>query len=169
VTIPPPSGVELVPVRTAQEMRRAVLAHLEPATIIIKSAAVADYYVADIPKQKLKKTATRLPLELDPTPDILAEVGQRKGDRLLVGFAAETENLIGEARRKMIQKQCDMLVANLVNNEGLGFESDRNEVEIITRDGRIVHAGPAEKTEIAERILDQVATLRLSLRAVDAV
>jgi phosphopantothenoylcysteine decarboxylase / phosphopantothenate---cysteine ligase len=161
VSLQPPRGVRFIPVETAQQMRRAVMENLEPATMVIKSAAVADYYVAEIPKQKLKKTATRLSLELDPTPDILAEVGQKKGDRLLVGFAAETENLLEEARRKMTQKKCDMLVANLVNREGLGFDSDRNEVDIITQTGSPVHAGPADKREIAERILDQVATLRL--------
>jgi len=165
VALKPPSGVQLVPVQTAQEMRKAVLDHLEQSTIIIKSAAVADYFIADVPKQKLKKTATRLSLEMDPTPDILAEVGQKKGDRLLIGFAAETDNLLEEARRKMVQKKCDMLVANLVNRKGLGFESDRNEVDIITQTGQVVHAGPADKSEIAERILDQVALLRLQLHA----
>ena len=143
--------------------------NLSEATIIIKSAAVADYYVPEVPHQKLKKTATRLSLQLDPTPDILAEIGERKGDRLLIGFAAETQNLIEEARRKMMSKNCDMVVANLVDQDGLGFESDRNEVEIITRSGQTVHAGPANKKEIAERILDQVATLRLSVRAVEAL
>ena len=167
VNLPAPPGVERVPVRTAQEMRSAVLDHLPESSIIIKAAAVADYYVANVPQQKLKKTATRLSLELDPTPDILAEVGQKKGDRLLIGFAAETENLLEEARRKMKAKQCDMLVANLVNRDGIGFESDQNEVDIITRSGEMVHAGPADKAEIAGRILDQVATLRLSLRAID--
>jgi phosphopantothenoylcysteine decarboxylase/phosphopantothenate--cysteine ligase len=165
VALKPPSGVEMVSVQTAREMRQAVMDHLEQSSIIIKTAAVADYFVADIPKQKLKKTATRLSLEMDPTPDILAEVGQRKGDRLLIGFAAETDNLLEEARRKMIQKKCDMLVANLVNRKGLGFESDQNEVDIITQTGQVVHAGPADKSEIAERILDQVATLRLHLHS----
>jgi phosphopantothenoylcysteine decarboxylase/phosphopantothenate--cysteine ligase len=165
VSLKPPVGVQMIAVQTAQEMRKAVLEHLEESTIIIKTAAVADYYVADIPKQKLKKTATRLSLEMDPTPDILAEVGQKKGDRLLIGFAAETDNLLEEARRKMMQKKCDMLVANLVNRKGLGFESDHNEVDIITQTGQVVHAGPAEKSEIAERILDQVATLRLHLHS----
>ncbi len=167
VHIPAPGRSELTSVSTAHEMRRAVLEHLDEATIIIKSAAVADYHVSDVPKQKLKKTAARLSLELDPTPDILAEVGQKKGDRLLIGFAAETENLVEEARRKMISKHCDMVVANLINQDGLGFESDRNQVEIITRSGKRVHAGPANKREIADRILDEVATLRLSLRAPD--
>jgi phosphopantothenoylcysteine decarboxylase/phosphopantothenate--cysteine ligase len=163
-----PLNVEVIPVKTALEMRAAVFHHLEEATIIVKSAAVADYYVANVPEQKRKKTATRLSLELDPTPDILAELGQKKGDRLLVGFAAETENLIEEARRKMNVKKCDMVVANLVTNKGLGFESDRNEVEILSRSGQTVHAGPADKNEIAERILDEVGMLRLNLRAVDA-
>lgn len=169
VNIPPPPRVELVSVRTAREMREAVLNHLEKASVIVKSAAVADYHVAEVPRQKLKKTATRLSLELDPTPDILAEVGERKGDRLLIGFAAETQNLIEEARRKLVSKHCDMVVANLVGRDGLGFESNDNEVEIVTRAGQIVHAGPASKTEIAGRILDQIATLRLSLRAVEFV
>jgi phosphopantothenoylcysteine decarboxylase/phosphopantothenate--cysteine ligase len=165
VAIPPPANVQLVSVHTAEEMRAAVMQHLGAATIVIKNAAVADYHVSDVPKQKLKKTATRLSLELDPTPDILAEIGQKKGDRLLIGFAAETDNLLDEARRKMTTKNCDMLVANQVNREGVGFEADRNEVDIVTRDGRVIHAGPADKSEIAERILDQVATLRLHLHA----
>lgn len=164
VSLSPPHQVDLVPVRTAQEMRKAVMERLDESTIILKCAAVADYYLAKVPQQKLKKTAARFSLELEPTPDILAEVGQRKGDRLLIGFAAETQNLLDEARRKMSSKNCDMLVANLVNREGLGFESDRNEVEIIARTGPAIHAGPADKNEIAQRILDQVATLRLSVR-----
>ena len=167
VNIPEPRNVEIIPVRTALEMRKAVMDNLDEATIIIKNAAVADYYVSNVPRQKLKKTAARLSLELDPTPDILAEIGQKKGDRLLIGFAAETHNLVEEARRKMISKNCDMLVGNRVDREGLGFEADQNEVEMITASGQIIHAGPADKGEIAERILDQIATLRLSIRAVD--
>jgi phosphopantothenoylcysteine decarboxylase/phosphopantothenate--cysteine ligase len=168
VHLPAPPHVEMIEVTTAEEMRRAVFDRLESATIIIKSAAVSDYYVADVPLQKRKKTATRLSLELDPTPDILAELGQKKGDRLLIGFAAETENLIEEARRKMNSKKCDMVVGNTVAAKGLGFESDQNEVDILSRSGQIVHAGPADKREIAERILDQVSMLRLNLRAIDA-
>src|SRR4051812_7890258 len=168
VNIPPPHGTKRVAVRTAREMHQAVLEHLEPATVIIKAAAVADYHVAEVPQQKLKKTATRLSLELDPTPDILAEVGRRKGDRLLIGFAAETQNLIEEARRKLVSKQCDMVVANLVGRDGIGFESDLNEVEMVTRSGPALHAGPASKSEIAEQILDRIVTLRLSVRALDS-
>ncbi len=143
VTVPEPRNVHVIPVRTANEMRKTVMDNLAESTIIIKNAAVADYHVSNVPRQKLKKTAARLSLELDPTPDILAEIGQQKGDRLLIGFAAETHNLIEEARRKMISKNCDMLVGNLVDQEGLGFESDRNEVEMITRSGQTIHAGPA--------------------------
>jgi phosphopantothenoylcysteine decarboxylase/phosphopantothenate--cysteine ligase len=168
VALTAPRGVEVVRVQTAKEMYDVVMERLAEATIIIKSAAVADYYLAEVPRQKIKKTALRLSLDLEPTPDILAAIGERKGDRLLIGFAAETQNLIEQARRKMISKKCDMVVANLVNQEGLGFESDRNEVEILTRAGQIVHAGPADKKEIASRIVDQVATLRLALQAVDA-
>ena len=167
VNIPAPRNVLVVPVKTAHEMRAAVIEHLAAASIIVKAAAVADYYIANVSQQKLKKTAARLSLELDPTPDILAEIGQRKGDRILVGFAAETQNLLEESRRKMISKNCDMLVGNLVGQEGIGLEADRNEVEIITRSGKAVHAGPADKSEIAERILDEIAMLRLSLRGMD--
>ncbi len=169
VRLDAPAHVQRIPVTTAQQMRQAVLEHLKPATIILKAAAVADYYVAEVPRQKLKKTATRLSLELDPTPDILAEVGRLKGDRILIGFAAETQNLTEEARRKLVTKQCDMVVANLVGRDGLGFEADNNEVEIVTRFGQTVHAGPASKREVAEQILDQVATLRLVMRSTETV
>lgn len=169
VRLEAPRSVELIPVVTATEMRQAVLDQLKQATIILKSAAVADYYVAEIPRQKLKKTATRLSLELDPTPDILAEIGRLKGDRLLVGFAAETQNLTEEARRKLASKHCDMVVANLVGRDGTGFESDYNEVDIVTRFGHTVHAGPATKRQIAEQILDEVATLRLIARSAETV
>lgn len=166
VSLPPPLGVEVVRVRTAQEMRTAVMEHLGPSTIIIKAAAVADYHLAKVPQHKMKKTAARLSLELDPTPDILAEVGQKKGDRLLIGFAAETDHLVEEARRKMQTKNCDLVVANFVGHEGTGFESDLNEVTMVTRGGETIHAGPAEKSAIAEVILDQVLKLRLMLHAV---
>lgn len=162
VSIPAPTGVTVEAVRTAREMRAAVLRRLEEATIIIKSAAVGDYQVERVPQQKIKKTAARLSVELDPTPDILAEVGRKKGDRLLIGFAAETERLHQEARRKLETKNCDMVVANLVNREGVGFESDYNEVTLITEQADPVHVGPAPKREIADRILDQIPILRLA-------
>ncbi|MBK7929868.1 MAG: bifunctional phosphopantothenoylcysteine decarboxylase/phosphopantothenate--cysteine ligase CoaBC [Bryobacterales bacterium] len=161
--LPPPPGVELIRVRTAVEMRDAVMSHLEPATIVIKSAAVADYHVKEVPQQKTKKTAARWTIDLDPTPDILAEVGRNKGGRLLVGFAAETQNLVAEGRRKLETKNCDMVVANLVSQEGTGFESDENEVVLVMRAAGNVALPRNSKSAIAEQILDQVLKLRLAL------
>ena len=152
-------------VQSALEMRKAVMHHLPQATIIVKSAAVADYHVTHIPEQKVKKTAARFILELDPTPDILAEVGRNKGDRLLVGFAAETQNMVAEARRKMESKNCDMLVGNLVNQSGTGFESDENEVTLVMRIGANVTLPRAPKRVIADQIFDHLLTLRLALHS----
>lgn len=161
VALPCPSGVERTMVRTAEQMREAVFANLQPAGIIIKCAAVADFRIAKVPPHKIKKTAARLSLELDPTPDILAELGRKKGDRLLIGFAAETENLKQEAQRKMETKNCDMLVANLVGEAAdTGFESDSNEVLLAMRSGEVIALPRASKREIAGKILDQILTLR---------
>jgi phosphopantothenoylcysteine decarboxylase/phosphopantothenate--cysteine ligase len=165
VALRPPRGAEVVPVHTAAEMRREVLDRLDPATIVIKAAAVADFHLSRVPAQKMKKTAARLSLELDPTPDILAELGGKKGDRLLVGFAAETENLEEEARRKLRAKNCDMVVANLVGTSDVGFESDLNEVVLVTSSGETVAVPRAPKREVADRIFDEVLKLRLALQA----
>ncbi len=146
-------------------MRKAVIDHLEESTMIIKAAAVADYHRANPPQQKVKKTATRLSLELDPTPDILAELGRKKGDRLLVGFAAETENLIYEARRKLQSKNCDIVVANLVSQQGIGFESDDNEVTLVLRTGETIPVARASKAAVAHRIFDEMMSLRLALHS----
>lgn len=165
VHLPDPRNVEVVHVISAREMRAAVMDHLPEATIIIKSAAVADYHVASVPEQKMKKTAARLSLELDPTPDILAEVGQKKGDRLLIGFAAETDRMVEEARRKLVSKNCDMVVGNWVNQKGTGFESDENEVVLVLRTGQNVALPRAPKRQIADGILDHALRLRLALHA----
>jgi phosphopantothenoylcysteine decarboxylase / phosphopantothenate---cysteine ligase len=165
VQITEPGRAEVVHVKTALEMRQAVMDRLEEATIIVKAAAVADYHRLNPPQQKVKKTAARLSLELDPTPDILAEVGRVKGDRMLVGFAAETENLIEEARRKLKSKNCDMMVANLVSQEGVGFDSDENEVVLLLRTGETIPLAKAEKSEIAARILDEMTKLRLAIHS----
>src|SRR6185436_5422712 len=147
------------------EMRQAVLEHLEPASIVIKSAAVADFHLSKVPEQKVKKTAARVSLELDPTPDILAELGRKKADRLLIGFAAETENLQQEARRKLASKNCDMVVGNLVGAPETGFESDQNEVILALSTGETIALPRASKREIADRIFDEILKLRLSLHA----
>ena len=113
----------------------------------------------------MKKTAARLSLELEPTPDILAEVGRKKGGRLLVGFAAETDHLVEEARRKLESKNCDMVVANLVGREGTGFESDENEVTLVLRSGETIPVPRASKNAIARRIFDEMIKLRLALHS----
>jgi phosphopantothenoylcysteine decarboxylase/phosphopantothenate--cysteine ligase len=165
VNLTPPAGVTVVPVRTAVEMRDAVFANLAPATIIVKAAAVADFHLSKVPEQKVKKTAARISLELDPTPDILSELGRKKGDRLLIGFAAETENLKAEALRKLEAKGCDMIVGNLVSQEGGAFDSDQNEVTLALRSGEFIELPRASKRVIADGILDQVMRLRIALQA----
>jgi phosphopantothenoylcysteine decarboxylase / phosphopantothenate---cysteine ligase len=167
VHIPPPRGVELIPVRTAKEMHDEVFEHLKPATIVIKAAAVSDFHLAKVPAQKMKKTAARISLELDPTPDILAELGRKKEDRLLIGFAAETENLQQEARRKLESKNCDMVVANLVGGADTGFESEQNEVWLVLRTGETLRIAKTAKREVADRIFDETLKLRLALHAAD--
>jgi phosphopantothenoylcysteine decarboxylase / phosphopantothenate---cysteine ligase len=165
VHLPAPRQTTLVPVRTAREMRDQVFDRLDSATIVIKAAAVADYHLARVPEQKMKKTAARLSLELDPTTDILAELGRKKGDRLLVGFAAETENLAQEARRKLESKNCDMIVGNLVG-EDLGFESDQNEVVLALRTGETLPLPKDSKRHVADRIFE-ILKLRLALHVLD--
>ncbi|MCU0227788.1 MAG: bifunctional phosphopantothenoylcysteine decarboxylase/phosphopantothenate--cysteine ligase CoaBC [Bryobacterales bacterium] len=161
VDLPAPEGVERVRVRTAQEMRDAVMQRLPESTIIIKAAAVADFQLEEVPRQKVKKTSARFSLELVPTPDILAEVGSIRGERLLVGFAAETQNLEQEARRKLESKRCDMVVANLVGGEGVGFESDDNEVLLVTRRNGSIAVPRASKLAVSHRILEECLKLRL--------
>jgi len=162
VHLGPPRNVELIRVRTAAEMRQKVFENLDKADIVVKAAAVADFHLAKIPAQKIKKTAARVSLELDPTPDILAELGRKKGDRLLIGFAAETENLQQEARRKLESKNCDMIVGNLVGGD-TGFESDENEVVLVLRTGKTISLPRASKAEVAARIFDEALKLRLAL------
>ena len=165
VHLAPPRGVEVIPVRTAVEMRQKVFDNLASAGIVVKAAAVADFHLSKVPEQKVKKTAARISLELDPTPDILAELGRKKGDRLLIGFAAETQNLQQESRRKLESKNCDMVVGNLVGGSETGFESDENEVVLALATGELISLPRAPKREIADRIFDEALKLRLALHA----
>jgi len=172
VALDAPRGAEVVRVRTAAEMRAAVFSKLEAATVVIKCAAVADFRVAHPAGRKIKKQGKPVSLELDPVGDILAELGRTRlhpehpwGSRLLVGFAAETENVIEYARRKLEEKNCDMIVANRVGAKTVGgedsaFESDTNEVAMVLRGGEVVEVARAPKREIADRILGQVVRLR---------
>ena len=167
VHLAPPRGLEVIAVRTAAEMREKVFENLASASIVVKAAAVADFHLSKVPDQKVKKTAARISLELDPTPDILAELGRKKGDRLLIGFAAETQNLHQEARRKLESKNCDMVVGNLVGGSETGFESEENEVVLALATGELISLPRAPKREIADRIFDEVLKLRLALNAAD--
>jgi phosphopantothenoylcysteine decarboxylase/phosphopantothenate--cysteine ligase len=165
VRLTPPRGVEVIQVRTAAEMRGKVFENLEPAGIVVKAAAVADFHLSKVPEHKVKKTAARISLELDPTPDILAELGRNKGGRLLIGFAAETQNLQAEARRKLESKNCDMVVGNLVGGGETGFESEENEVVLALSTGENISLPRAPKREIADRVFDEALKLRLALHA----
>lgn len=168
VAIAAPAGVEVIGVESAEEMKNAVLARLDAASVFIGVAAVADYRPARPAEQKLKKTASPAAIELEATSDILAEVGRIKGDRIVIGFAAETQNLLAEARRKLAAKSCDMIVANLVGQRGIGFDGDENEVQLVTDKGEPTVIARAAKTAIAALILDRIATLRLNRMGANA-
>ena len=156
VAIPPPPGVDVVRVTTAEEMRQAVLGHLDEADAVVKAAAVADWRPADVAREKLKKDAGAPRFELVPTPDILSELGERKGDRVLVGFAAETEHLEEAGRRKLESKGLDLIVVNEVGREGTGFGSETNDAMILSADGDDEPMRSWTKPELAGAILDRL-------------
>lgn len=160
-----PYGVEVIRVESAEEMREAVLAKLEAIDIVIKAAAVADYRPTLRAEMKVKKTASHLAIELEKNPDILAEIGARKEGRTLVGFAAETEDLVGNATSKLHRKNLDMVVANDVSLEGAGFHVDTNIAKLLFRDGRVEELPLMGKEELAGIILDRVAVLRRERRS----
>jgi phosphopantothenoylcysteine decarboxylase/phosphopantothenate--cysteine ligase len=145
-------------VESAEQMRDAVLNLLPQATIVIKTAAVSDYRAKSISGQKIKRKGP-MALELEPTADILKEISVRKQSQLIVGFAAETENVLENARQKLAAKHLDAIVVNDVSREGIGFDSDRNAVTILTHDD-IVEVPETTKWEVAQRVLDQVVHLR---------
>ena len=155
--VKPPASAEVIQVQTAQQMRDAVMAHFDRATIVIKAAAVADFTVraAD---EKIKRKGP-MTLELEPTTDILAELGAKKGSRIVIGFAAETNDVLANARKKLENKSLDAIVLNDVSQPGIGFDSERNAVTILT------HAGAetvpeTSKWEVAHRVLDAVVKLK---------
>jgi phosphopantothenoylcysteine decarboxylase/phosphopantothenate--cysteine ligase len=155
----PPANTEVVSVVTTEEMRAAVLSRLDEATIVIKAAAVADYRPVIQAEQKLKRTGP-LTLEFEPTEDILAEVVQRRRDgMLIIGFAAETENAIAHGRDKLLRKGADAIVLNDVSRAGVGFDSDRNAATFLTHQTAI-DLPEMSKRELADRILEEVITLR---------
>src|SRR4051812_8899891 len=157
-SLTPPAAAELTRVESTQEMRDAVVSLLPQTTIVIKTAAVSDYRPKSAAGHKIKRDGP-MTLELEATPDILREISAKKGTQVLVGFAAETENVLENARRKLVTKNLDAIVVNDVSREGVGFDSDRNAVTIITGD-EVVEVPETTKWEVAQRVLDQVVRLR---------
>jgi phosphopantothenoylcysteine decarboxylase/phosphopantothenate--cysteine ligase len=155
----PPSGAVFVPVQTAEEMREAVLHHLERATIVVKAAAVADYRAKQAATTKIKGKRD-LTLELTPNPDILAEIGARHPNAFVVGFAAETNDVVANARAKLERKGVDLLVANDVSQQGIGFEAEDNEVLLLDRWGGARPLPKMPKSDVADAILSHVLSLR---------
>jgi phosphopantothenoylcysteine decarboxylase/phosphopantothenate--cysteine ligase len=151
-----PAAAELTTVETAEEMLAAVLKLLSESTVVIKTAAVADFRPKAAAGQKIKG---EMSLELEPTADILAEVARRKTSQIVVGFAAETENVLENARKKVAAKSLDAIVVNDVSREGIGFDSDRNAVTIISH-SEVLEGPETSKWEVAHRVLDQVVKLR---------
>ncbi len=163
-----PAGVRRVAVETALEMRAAVQAELAPATIFVAAAAVSDFRPVAPAADKIKKDGlgdeTRLVLELERTPDILAEVGEtttrERSGRLVIGFAAESRDLLVAARRKLESKRCHLIVANDVTREGAGFDVDTNAVSFVGPEGEVEELPMLSKREVAERLLDRIEKLR---------
>ena len=160
VAIAPPVGVELTRVETAAEMREAALRLLPEANLVIMTAAVADYCAKEQSDQKIKRKGA-MTLELEPNEDILAELSRRKTNQVIVGFAAETENVLENARKKLASKSLDAIVVNDVSREGIGFDSERNAVTILTHSD-LVEVPEMSKLDVAQRVLDAVAGLRVT-------
>jgi phosphopantothenoylcysteine decarboxylase/phosphopantothenate--cysteine ligase len=162
----PPHGVQFVSVRSTEEMHRAVLEHFSGATALIMAAAVADYRPVAARTQKIKRTGEHLTLELESTPDILADVARGKGDRIIIGFAAETSEVARHARGKLESKQADVIVANDVTAEGAGFDHDTNVITLYSRDGSEKSFPRMPKIDAAHRILDQLRAMRNPARQI---
>jgi len=157
-----PQGVRLCHVKTAEEMKQAVFDSRDGADIIIKAAAVSDYRPLKRADQKIKKGADNMSLELEKNPDILAELGKGKEGYgyILVGFAAETEDLLANARKKLERKNLDIIAVNDVTREDAGFEADTNQVKIIYRGGAEEDLPLMTKDDVADHLLDRVKELK---------
>lgn len=157
VAIKPPEGCRVIGVKTAREMRRALLRHFPTADVVFQVAAVADYRPVVNFRKKIKKITRTLTLKLRRNPDILAEMARKKRrGQILVGFAAETHAALSYAREKLVRKRLDFIVVNDVSNKAIGFESHDNAVVVIARDGRQVRFPRQPKTLLAQRILEVV-------------
>lgn len=155
----PPSGIELIKISTAQEMYRAVKKHSGRSDALIMASAVSDFTPAKVYRGKVKKEEAELDLKLKSTPDILREIGRRKGKKVLVGFAIETEDEIKNAKLKLKQKNLDLIVVNNPNIQGAGFEVDTNIVTIIDKKGRTERLPLMSKRELSEKLVDKISKL----------
>jgi len=155
----PRRDLKVIPVHTAAEMRRAVLTHMDGCSVVIKAAAVSDFRPKAMSSQKLKKATASLSLALEKTEDILKEIGKKKGNRILVGFAAESENLIANAREKLRQKNLDLIVVNDITKPGAGFGQETNQVKILYPSGKMMDLPLMSKDEVSQSILDEVMKL----------
>jgi phosphopantothenoylcysteine decarboxylase / phosphopantothenate---cysteine ligase len=160
-----PEGVERVAVRTAEEMLAAARENFPGCSMAIFAAAVADYRPTEPANAKIKRTKEALTIRLEPNTDILATLAKEKGERIIVGFAAETDHVAENARKKLAAKNADLIVANDVTAEGAGFDHDTNVVTLFSRDGRDLPLPRMSKSEVAERILDEALRLRGVLRS----
>jgi phosphopantothenoylcysteine decarboxylase/phosphopantothenate--cysteine ligase len=167
--LPPPRGVSFVPVRSALEMKEAVLARLEEATVVVKAAAVADYRPAVRERNKIKKGEGSLTVRLERNPDILSEVASRKENRILVGFSMESERVVENARAKLSKKGMDFIVANDVTEPGAGFRTDTNIIRILDREGNMETFPLMDKMDVAAVILDRVKRIREGGRIRDGI
>ncbi|PFO05938.1 bifunctional phosphopantothenoylcysteine decarboxylase/phosphopantothenate--cysteine ligase CoaBC [Bacillus sp. AFS076308] len=159
VSLSAPQGVELVKVESAEDMYQAVLKYFDTADVVIKTAAVADYRPKVTFDHKVKKQAGDTNIELERTNDILFELGQRKTNQLLVGFAAETDHLEEYAKKKLLNKNADMIVANNVKTEGAGFGTDTNIVTLFKRYGEVISLPLMSKNEVAVKIIEEITSL----------
>ena len=157
-TLIPPGAAEVTRIESAEEMREAVLRLLPQSTVVIKTAAVADYRPRMAESQKIKRSGP-MSLELEPTADILGEIARQKKSQIIIGFAAETQNALENARKKLVAKSLDAVVVNDVSREGVGFDSERNAVTIITGT-EVLEVPETTKWEVAQRVLDQVVKLK---------
>ncbi len=151
-----PEKIRFIRILSASDMLKMVIKELPSADILIMAAAVCDYRPASRAGKKMKKTAEALTLELVPTIDVLKKIGEKKQDKFVVGFAAETDNLIENARQKLEKKNLDMIIVNLVGVDDAGFESDTNKVTIIYPDGKIENLPAASKKIVAEEIIQKI-------------
>jgi len=161
VSIPAPDGARVVSVRSAAEMSEAVKENLTESTVVVMSAAVADYRPANAQQQKIKKNKKSIALDLVPTEDILSAVSSAEGTRIVIGFAAETENLIENAKKKLREKRVDLIVANDVSGSDSGFDVDNNRVALVSADG-VVELPLLTKKQAAAKIIEAIAGIRSS-------